>query len=321
MEMEEEEEEEEEEPIKEPEMLVPNRSRRANAGQKMQELIRQQLAEGGDNDNFYSNIYGGFKEVEQDDDFISPLHTSDEEQANDDEVDSDFDRPEEEEDNEEEEQRANRIVEEAERAERRRKRQKQKQLYESNKNWAIARINKASVPENSCDPKTQRERLEEAKKTAKLNIASLKRFEQFELERKKRQAKSGPKFKLEGPRIKEIMTSDGKHLLLLPDLSPKEQLFPRPDRREFRVCAVTGKHARYIDPLTKLPYADAAAFRIIRDKYKQFLREEREMEESNGDDQLSEISNGKMPTTSLMDVDSRLQPPPAKQRKVMILQK
>ena len=62
---------------------------------------------------------------------------------------------------------------------------------------------------------------------AELNIASLKRFEQFELERKKRQAKSAPKLKLEGPRIKEIMQSDGKHLIILPELQPKNKLFPR----------------------------------------------------------------------------------------------
>lgn len=38
-------------------------------------------------------------------------------------------------------------------------------MLERDKNWAIARINKMSVPENSCDPKTQRQRLEEAKNT------------------------------------------------------------------------------------------------------------------------------------------------------------
>lgn len=45
--------------------------------------------------------------------------------------------------------------------------QKQKQLLERN-NWAIARINKMSVPENNCDPKTQQQRLEEAKNTVNL---------------------------------------------------------------------------------------------------------------------------------------------------------
>ena len=38
-------------------------------------------------------------------------------------------------------------------------------MIERNKNWAIERINKLSVPENSCDAKTQKQRLQEAKKT------------------------------------------------------------------------------------------------------------------------------------------------------------
>ncbi|KAF7629893.1 YL1_C domain-containing protein [Meloidogyne graminicola] len=147
-------------------------------------------------------------------------------------------------------------------------------MLERDKNWAIARINKMSVPENSCDPKTQRQRLEEAKNTAKQNIASLKRFEQFELERKKRQQKTIPRQKLEGPRIKELFTADGKHLLLVPELLSKEQLFPRPKKREYKVCSVTGRHARYMDPITKLPYADIHAFKIIRDAYKKFIDSE-----------------------------------------------
>jgi len=43
--------------------MVPNRSRRENAGRNMQQLIQQQLNKEGDNDEFYSAIYGGFKEV------------------------------------------------------------------------------------------------------------------------------------------------------------------------------------------------------------------------------------------------------------------
>nr|CAD2168859.1 unnamed protein product [Meloidogyne enterolobii] len=243
--------------------MVPNRSRRENAGRNMQQLIQQQLNKEGDNDEFYSAIYGGFKEVEQDDDFESPPHSSD------DEVDSDFDQPEEEENDEEGKEDG--LIDEAERAERRQKRLRQKQMLERDKNWAIARINKMSVPENSCDPKTQRQRLEEAKKTAVQNIESLKRFEQFELERKKRQQKAIPRQILHGPRIKEMFTADGKHLILVPELLPNEKLFPKPKKREFRVCSVKGKSARYMDPLTKLPYVDVKAFQTIRDAYRKFI--------------------------------------------------
>uniref|UniRef100_A0A915N968 Vacuolar protein sorting-associated protein 72 homolog n=1 Tax=Meloidogyne javanica TaxID=6303 RepID=A0A915N968_MELJA len=209
--------------------MVPTRSRRENAGRNMQQLIQQQLNKEGDNDEFYSAIYGGFKEVDQDDDFESPPHSSDDERL------------------------------------------RQKQMLERDKNWAIARINKMSVPENSCDPKTQRQRLEEAKKTAVQNIESLKRFEQFELERKKRQQKAIPRQILHGPRIKEMFTADGKHLVLVPELLPNEKLFPKPKKREFRVCSVKGKSARYMDPITRLPYADVKAFQTIRDAYRKFI--------------------------------------------------
>lgn len=52
-----------------PEMLVPNRSRRPNAGRKMQELLKQQMEKddncAGEKDDFYydANVYGGFQEV------------------------------------------------------------------------------------------------------------------------------------------------------------------------------------------------------------------------------------------------------------------
>ena len=38
------------------------------------------------------------------------------------------------------------------------------------------------------------------------------------------------------------------------------------------VCAITGNHAKYRDPLTQLPYADKEAFKIIRERY--FQKEE-----------------------------------------------
>jgi len=105
-----EEDEESEQEI--PEMLVPNRSRRSNAGRKMQELLNLQIGQ-GEKDEFYINAYGGFREVlftirnlvnsilfksDQDEEFESPPHSSDEGEE---EVDSDFDKPEEEEINEE----------------------------------------------------------------------------------------------------------------------------------------------------------------------------------------------------------------------------
>jgi len=47
------------------------------------------------------------------------------------------------------------------------------------------------------------------------------------LERKKRQQKAIPRQILHGPRIKEMFTADGKHLVLVPELLPSEKLFPK----------------------------------------------------------------------------------------------
>ncbi|KAL0881846.1 hypothetical protein ABMA27_001621 [Loxostege sticticalis] len=49
--------------------------------------------------------------------------------------------------------------------------------------------------------------------------------------------------------------------------------FPRrqPKRRRELLCAVTKRPARYIDPITKLPYRSVDAFRIIREAYYQQL--------------------------------------------------
>ncbi|KAL3098379.1 hypothetical protein niasHT_022743 [Heterodera trifolii] len=261
---EEEEDDEEETPL--PEALAVTRSRRANAGRRMAELMAQQTNE---KDDFYGTLYGGFEELEHDEDFESPPHSSDEEAAED-EVDSDFDK-------EEEEDEPTPAEEDPEQIERRRKRLNQKRLLEHNKNWAIARINRKAVPENACDPKTQRERLEEAKHTAELNIASLKRFEDMELERRKRHQKPTKRLALDGPRARELWTRDGKHFItFVPEPPPAEQCFPKLKPREFRVCAISGQRARYIDPVTRLPYADMDAFRVLRDKYRQFLETDHE---------------------------------------------
>lgn len=139
-----------------------------------------------------------------------------------------------------------------------------------NRNWATARFNKFTVNENSCDAKTQQQRLEEAKETEKLNFASLKRFEEFELERKKRQAKPLQKRKPTGPLVITISRLEpNPHTIVV---VPEIKKFLKPERREYRICAVTGLPARYFDPLTELPYASLDAFRQIRASYKAYLQ-------------------------------------------------
>lgn len=125
------------------------------------------------------------------------------------------------------------------------------------------------VAENVCDAKTQQSRLKEAKQTEILNTESLKKYHEIELERKKRQIKPLQKQGLNEPIVKSIENSTSK-IWILPFLEE----WKKPEKREFRVCAVTGKSARYVDPLTELPYADANAFKMIRNSYREFLKSE-----------------------------------------------
>ncbi|KAI1714079.1 YL1 nuclear protein [Ditylenchus destructor] len=253
-----EEDESSDESIELPEPMVPNRPKRSTAGNKMKELLNSHSAA----DEFYENAYGGFKEDEVDENFTPPDET-DEEEA--DEVDSDFDR----EENQEEEQQAS-----DENDEEKQMRNRNKMLLKKNKKWVVARFDKVIVKENSVDAKTQEERLKEAKITAVENVESLKRFETMEVERRKRQAKPVARKKLEGPIIKTIskLSEDGKEaiqLVCVPDL----KTFEKPQKKEFRTCAVTGRPAKYIDPITELPYADLEAFKKLRECYKGYLVE------------------------------------------------
>ena len=42
--------------------------------------------------------------------------------------------------------------------------------------------------------------------------------------------------------------------------------------KEKKMCVITGQPAKYFDPLTKQPYADKEAFKILRERY--FQKEE-----------------------------------------------
>lgn len=123
------------------------------------------------------------------------------------------------------------------------------------------------VPENVCDAKTQQTRLKEAKQTEILNMESLKKYQEIELERKRRQIKPVFKRTLNGPYIKIVENASVKTWTF-----PSLNEWKKPERKEYRVCAVTGRPALYVDPLTELPYSDSTAFKIIRNSYKEFLK-------------------------------------------------
>lgn len=241
------------------ESLVQGRERRANAGNKMALLMESAEQD----DEFYSSTYGGgFLEDDADDAYESPV------ESDHDEVDSDFDRS-------EEEDEPISDVEEKEKPKKRSKYQepklsdsaRRKSLLDKNKKWVMARMGGPTVAANKVSPETQAELLEEAKETERMNVASLQRYEQFELEKKKKREKSNVIRSLKPPFIRSVDGPDGKWIIV-----PDVKIFHKPERKVKHLCAVTSRPAKYLDPVTGLPYATPAAFKMIREKYIEYLK-------------------------------------------------
>ncbi|PIO58797.1 hypothetical protein TELCIR_19758, partial [Teladorsagia circumcincta] len=165
------------------ELMVNARARRSTAGNKMSALIESTTQE----DEFYKSAYGGgFNEAsfqsnctifartifplvdDTDDVFESPVHSDV------DEVDSDFDKPEEEDEpisgDENEEKRTRRKGIKGYKDPSRGSRADSSK----NKAWALAKMAGKVVAANSVDAKTQAARLKEAEQTEKANIESLR---------------------------------------------------------------------------------------------------------------------------------------------------
>ncbi|CAD6184585.1 unnamed protein product [Caenorhabditis auriculariae] len=239
-------------------LMVTQRNKRSTAGNKMASL----LSTADHEDEFYKTAYGGFEENNEIDKEYESPPSSDE-----DEVDSDFDKPEDEEepsaagDGEEERPRKKRkIFKEPKRG------LTADDVLAKNKKWAMARLAGNMVAPNTVDEKTQEKMLKEAEQTEKINVESLRRYEEFELEKKKRREKGGTRI-LPHPRIIEKITQEGTTLTI-----PEIKVFRREKPREKLLCAVTGRPARYKDPVTQLPYSTPYAFKVIRDKYHKFLK-------------------------------------------------
>ncbi|VDL65620.1 unnamed protein product [Nippostrongylus brasiliensis] len=150
------------------ELMVNARARRSTAGNKMKELIQSTSQE----DDFYKSAYGGGKSLKDDADdvFESPVHSDV------DEVDSDFDKPEEEDepisDDENEEKRGRRKG----KGYKEPSRGLRPETATKNKAWAMTRMAGKVVAANSVDAKTQAARLKEAEQTEKANIESLRKL-------------------------------------------------------------------------------------------------------------------------------------------------
>lgn len=114
---------------------------------------------------------------------------------------------------------------------------------------------------------TQQEMLEEAKETEIKNREDLEILLRLEEERKRLPP---PKKKNVGPRI-VIKSSGGISTVSFTksDIDVQSFMFPRysPERSVAKpaVCVVTGQPAKYKDPKTGLPYANAAAFKRIQE--------------------------------------------------------
>jgi len=142
---------------------------------------------------------------------------------------------------------------------------------------------------------TQEELLAEAKRTERENLASLEAYTRLEAEKKKVKEKS---HEIKGPFIRfhsvvmpvivdinkeksrqqtEVVEGTTKseekysrNFLVFTDTkSFPNQYFPqnKPKVAKPQFCQITGLPARYIDPITKTPYATANAFKVIRNQY------------------------------------------------------
>ncbi|KAJ1347348.1 hypothetical protein KIN20_002384 [Parelaphostrongylus tenuis] len=190
------------------ELMVNARAKRSNAGNKMSLLIQSTNQE----DDFYKSVYdGGFNEDDADDVFESPVHSDV------DEVDSDFDKPEEEDEP---------ISDEENEVKRDRRKMKgykeptrgsRSELLAKTKSWAMARMGGKTVAANSVDAKTQATRLKEAEQTEKMNVESLRKYEQFELERKKKREHGTTRRRVPPPLI-SIRDTIKETSVIVPDI-------------------------------------------------------------------------------------------------------
>ncbi|WBW70812.1 Swr1 complex subunit Swc2 [Schizosaccharomyces osmophilus] len=127
---------------------------------------------------------------------------------------------------------------------------------------------------------TQQQRLAEAAKTEAFNIGSLRNYVNYEEQRKLRLRRSAAKHRrLQGPILKYITKTEASesqkkvgNYYVAPLEHPLSQgpvETPILPENVLEECAISGQRAIYMDPLTRLPFANAAAFQELRDVYHQ----------------------------------------------------
>ena len=145
---------------------------------------------------------------------------------------------------------------------------------------------------------TQEELMKLAEKTEKKNLKSLEKYQRLEANRKKVSFKRKT---IEGPTVTFLSTVvptdeayDDKNvdskadsnrsfdpnkmsqnfLIFSHDKTFDKTFYHKRRRTPLKpYCPVTKKAARYVDPLTKIPYYDLSAFKIIREIYRNTVKE------------------------------------------------
>ena len=147
---------------------------------------------------------------------------------------------------------------------------------------------------------TQEELMKLAEKTERKNLKSLEKYQRLEANRKKVAVK---KKTFEGPTVKfmsmavpildksnssseasetpkrdtKLLNTDkmSRNFVVFSHDSTFDETFNYKRKRppSTRYCPVTRQPARYIDPVTKIPYYDMTAFKIIRRVYHETLQE------------------------------------------------
>jgi len=156
---------------------------------------------------------------------------------------------------------------------------------------------------------TQDELLEEAKETELLNLESLEKYKQLEMEKKKtravKKAPTGPTIQYVStimPWVEDVTSETDRNINVdeddsKPDEAPvvefvidsqqkcERSFITFSSDKDFNtyfkkskevqpqknICPITRLPARYFDPVTQLPYATLQAFRILREAYYQQL--------------------------------------------------
>ncbi|KAI1698793.1 YL1 nuclear protein domain-containing protein [Ditylenchus destructor] len=249
--------------------LALNRARRSTIGNRMREILSEEFQN-----------QESIQEEEPNEDFTENEEVqSDNEACDESESDFENDGIDEHEEVEEDEPMVSEGEEEGE--DNLRKRSK---VQEKDKKCLSGTYYHTHVKENILDEETQLERLAEAKITAARNTEDLKRYENMEVERRKRQANPVSRKPIEGPIIRTVSKlSDDRtravEFMSFPELKTFEKLErPKKKAKKMPHCVVSGKSAKYRDPVTGLHYANANAFKKLRANPQKYEKKRMEAE-------------------------------------------